>query len=871
MNDAYSSQQGKIGVIGEIRVADVLLKLEQSARDARVWFETEFGVGEVLFHKGKMLQARMGGARGQTALLRLLGVNEGKYGIEARSVASGTAIIQDVKSLIELHSSRQEEWVELCSHAPPLSSVLRLTGSGADVRDSSRGIQRVVFVLIDGRRTLMQVLDESSFDPVDALRIVTQAVQDGLVQHAPQPNTLFPLASTGDASGVLPRFAPPAPLPRLDPASASSSGVPAPGRHSTLVGLGEKATAVTNPPRGLAPSPIIDLGHKSHAAAAAETGQTHEVPSLIKTVITGFGLGKRSSRGSSSSSARLDRNNLGISEHPENESGIRISDAGFVIPHRNVAAQSDAGDDSNKPRADESGPPSEGFTVAGVLPKTGAGRRFVGRYEILLRIGRGGMGTVYLCRLNSEDVGFRRLFALKLLRSHLSRDTQAANNFLEEARVAGYLHHANVVAVCDAGFHGKQPYLVMEYVEGCSLKQLLRSLPSRSPYLLLPVVIDALAGLHAAHTLLDESGAELKLVHCDVSPENMLVGVDGNCRLNDFGIARKANLTLGTTTRGKPGYVAPEQVAGQQFDHRADIFSMGVVLWGALTGQRLFAGATVEETLFQVCNKPIPPPSAAGAQSYPALDEIVLRALARDPDQRFASADEMLTALSRVGTAHDGLATPKEIAAWVREAAGSELTQRRLAVLDASQVTDSTSSDGDATTEVSNAQADADGSAHVVLTGELLASDASEPPASPVVAGANEPASAELAASPSGASENEPVSAEPAAVAAENAWQPISSGPPSSNPPSMVDVSSLFYGKDGMALKGIRSLSPTGVHTVSAVEPQRARPFFSKRRVWSLLALIVLISGLAVLFALRARKSPGPSGLETQPSSLSGR
>ncbi len=227
----------------------------------------------------------------------------------------------------------------------------------------------------------------------------------------------------------------------------------------------------------------------------------------------------------------------------------------------------------------------------------------------------------------------------------------------------------------------------MDYVEGCSFKELMRSLPSRSPYLLLPIVIDALRGLHAAHRLQDETGNDLRLVHCDVSPENMLVGVDGTCRLTDFGVARKADRALGATTRGKPGYVSPEQITGQSLDHRADIFSMGVVLWGALTGKRLFTGETVEEILQQVCNKAVPPPSALGAQSTPTLDAIVLRALSRDPKGRFDSAEEMLTALSQAAISQDGLATSKEIASWVREAAGSELTQRRLAILDASRST----------------------------------------------------------------------------------------------------------------------------------------------------------------------------------------
>ena len=847
MNEASLSNQQTSGIIGETRVADVLRDLEAEARDARIWFETEYGVGEVLFHKGKMIQARLGGARGQTALLRLLTISEGRYGIESRVVADGAVLIEDVNRLVELHKSRQAEWVELCSHAPPLSSVLRLTASGADVRDSSRGIQRVVFVLIDGRRTLMQVLDESSFDPVEALRIITKSVDEGLVQHAPQPNTLFPLASTGDASGVLPRFATPAPLPRIDPSSPGLAAGPASWRHSTLVGLGKNAAIVGESRRIVAPSPIIDLGRNTPGSLGVDAGRTHEVHSLVKTVITGFGLGRKASAARARALAEQESGGGNA-----DVVGVNQDDGSDQSFEREVTSRKPIIDVSSDPDLateyqsyEGAGPPSEEFMAAAAVPNLSRNRRFIDRYEILLRIGRGGMGTVYLCRLSSANVGFRRLYALKLLRSHLSRDTQAAKDFLEEARVAGYLHHANVVAVCDAGFNGPQPYLVMEYVEGCSFKQLMRSLPSRSPYLLLPVFIDALAGLHAAHILQDEAGADLKLVHCDVSPENMLVGVDGICRLTDFGIARRANKALGTTTRGKPGYVAPEQIAGQTFDHRADIFSMGVVLWGALTGQRLFSGKTVEEALLQVCNKPIPPPSAAGAQSYPALDEVILRALSRDPNDRFDTAEEMMTALGRIALAHDGLASTKEIATWVREAAGSELTQRRLAILDASQNTDSILPEGDATTEVAPPQAEAGDPTHIVMTSELLSPAESNVPSRRAIVSEDVDTHSEL--------KSEDV---------QSTHQEESPLVPSVGPSSVDDVSSLFYGKDGLAFRAPRSLSPVGVRSVSESKTGRTRQRLPSRMGWLLLTVVVVAVGLVVFFVMRSKsQSPARSSL----------
>lgn len=326
----------------------------------------------------------------------------------------------------------------------------------------------------------------------------------------------------------------------------------------------------------------------------------------------------------------------------------------------------------------------------GAPPRTRG--RYVGRYELLCPIGRGGMGSVYLGRLTSEG-GFRRLFALKLLRRHLLEDSAAAQRFLEEARLAGHIHHPNVVSVTDAGLHGSQPYLVMDYVEGASFKQLLSSHPHvRPPELILPIILEALAGLHAAHTLVDDDGAPIGIVHCDVSPENLLVGVDGVCRLADFGVAKSAAYAREreSVTRGKPGYLAPEQVLGAPVDRRADIFAMGVVLYNALTGIRLFEAPTAEETMQQVCIRRIEPPSTVGLRPPPALDFVCMRALDRDPGRRYSSAEEMMNELRRVALREGLLGSATDIAAWVRESAGRELAHRRLLVLEASRTPSAT-------------------------------------------------------------------------------------------------------------------------------------------------------------------------------------
>jgi len=310
---------------------------------------------------------------------------------------------------------------------------------------------------------------------------------------------------------------------------------------------------------------------------------------------------------------------------------------------------------------------------------------YVDRYQLLLRIARGGMGSVYLCQLSSES-GFRRIFALKLLRSHLLEDRAAAARFLGEARLAGHVHHPNVVSVVDAGMHGSQPYLVMDYVEGGSLRDLLDAHPTRRPpALILPIVIDALAGLHAIHTALGEDGAPLDIIHCDVSPENLLVGVDGSCRLGDLGVARHRTNHVEAVTHGKPGYLAPEQVLRRTVDRRSDIFSMGVVLYNALTGTRLFEAPTAQETIRLVVSQQVEPPSTVGLRPPPSLDFVCMRALDRDPQRRFQSAEEMMLELRRIALREDMLAPTASISSWVRESVGDDLAQRRLAVFDANR------------------------------------------------------------------------------------------------------------------------------------------------------------------------------------------
>lgn len=306
-----------------------------------------------------------------------------------------------------------------------------------------------------------------------------------------------------------------------------------------------------------------------------------------------------------------------------------------------------------------------------------------GRYETIAKIGEGASGQVFLARSRGE-AGFERLFAVKVMH----RDNpEVSSALVRESQLACRIQHRNVVSVVDVGANRDGPYLVMEYVEGCTLSELNgRSREQRPPRLVLPILIEALFGLHAIHTCKDEQGVNLELVHRDVSPQNLLVGVDGACRMSDFGIAAPHNRVLKTRSdrvRGTPGYMSPEQVVGGDIDLRSDLFSAGVVLWNTLTGKKLFDAPTEHASLFHVLKRKIPRPSQVGLRPPAVFDALILRALERDPARRFQSAEEMAVALRDAAISAGALGGPSEVAAWVTAMFGAELEARRRAIREA--------------------------------------------------------------------------------------------------------------------------------------------------------------------------------------------
>lgn len=316
-----------------------------------------------------------------------------------------------------------------------------------------------------------------------------------------------------------------------------------------------------------------------------------------------------------------------------------------------------------------------------------AGRQ-LGRYEILTQLASGGMASVYIARAQGV-AGFERLVAIKVLHPHLAYEQEFISMFLDEARLAARIRHMNVVPTLDiSDSPGDGYFLVMEYIEGNHLGALLGRSAKKGERLprsfVFRVLVDALQGLAASHRLTDENGVDLKLVHRDVSPHNILVGTDGIARLTDFGVA-KADVRMASTRagqfKGKLSYMAPEQASSSETDQRSDLFSLGIILWECLTGRRLFKGDSNAATLNKLLNDDIVPPSKLWADLEP-YDEVVVRALQRDREKRFQTADEFAEALD-AAAGRGGIAKTRDVAEVVRSLDAEKLSTERQRVRDA--------------------------------------------------------------------------------------------------------------------------------------------------------------------------------------------
>jgi serine/threonine-protein kinase len=306
------------------------------------------------------------------------------------------------------------------------------------------------------------------------------------------------------------------------------------------------------------------------------------------------------------------------------------------------------------------------------------------RYEVLGRIASGGMATVYLARMRGAGA-FSRLVALKKPNGFVLEHSHLRKQLQHEARVASMIHHPNVVSVLDVVESDGEVTLVMDYIDGCTLKDLLSHAEAAGehiPRAVVRIVLDVAAGLHAAHSLRDGAGALLGVVHRDVSPHNMLVGRDGIARLTDFGIAKIATLdnelTATDAISGKLAYLAPEYLSTKHFDAQSDLFSLGVVTWEGLARERLFQGATPVETMQRVLHGRAPLLGSARPELLP-LEAAVNTALATRADERQASVRAFADELEAAARAVDGVASHAEVAALVERLAATELAERKRA------------------------------------------------------------------------------------------------------------------------------------------------------------------------------------------------
>jgi serine/threonine protein kinase len=304
------------------------------------------------------------------------------------------------------------------------------------------------------------------------------------------------------------------------------------------------------------------------------------------------------------------------------------------------------------------------------------------RYSVHDRIGAGGMAMVHLGRAVDEG-GFARIVAIKRLHPHLLGDPDVVAAFGEEARICARIRHQNVVGMLEVAVQDDEIFLVMEYVEGAAVSSIIRILAARGEVMPAAIAVgilrDTLHGLHAAHQARSDAGTLLNIVHRDVSPANILVGIDGVARVTDFGVAKaigRQQTTRDGRIKGKLGYMAPEQLAGRAVTRKTDLFAAAVVLWELLTGEHLFRADVDAETVTRILFETVRAPSQVSSSVSPSLDPVVLRALERDPTRRFATAEQMALALEAALPP----ASAQTIGQWVRAMAGDELGERARSV-----------------------------------------------------------------------------------------------------------------------------------------------------------------------------------------------
>ncbi len=304
-----------------------------------------------------------------------------------------------------------------------------------------------------------------------------------------------------------------------------------------------------------------------------------------------------------------------------------------------------------------------------------------GNYQLLEKLAMGGMAQIYLARQRGPE-GFEKRLVVKRILPHLAENEDFVRMFLDEARIAARLNHPNIVQIFDLGAQDDSFFIAMEYIHGEDLRRVWKRADRADTPIPVPlvcrVIIEACAGLDYAHKKTDAAGKPLNIVHRDISPQNILVTFDGRVKVVDFGIAKaadQATVTRSGVLKGKYSYMSPEQAAGQKVDRRSDIFALGVVLYELLTCNRLFKRPSDMATLQAVAECDIPPPSQVNPRVPEDLDPIVMKALARSPEDRYSEAVQLQLALEDWLVAHQHASSSAHVADFMNNLYAARLAE----------------------------------------------------------------------------------------------------------------------------------------------------------------------------------------------------
>jgi serine/threonine protein kinase len=296
-----------------------------------------------------------------------------------------------------------------------------------------------------------------------------------------------------------------------------------------------------------------------------------------------------------------------------------------------------------------------------------------GKYLLLERIAVGGMAEVFVAKAFGVE-GFERLLAIKKILPTMGEDAEFISMFVDEARIAVQLSHANIVQVLELGKHDENLYIAMEYISGRDVRQLLERYRKRQQPMPIPqaclIVAEVCEALDYAHRKRDASGRPLGIVHRDVSPQNVLVSFEGEVKLIDFGIAKaesRLQKTQAGILKGKFSYMSPEQVKGQPIDGRSDIFAAGILLWELICGEKLFTGDSDFAILEKVRTGFVPAPRSVTRTCPEGLEKVILKALSTEPSSRYQTASEMHDDLMRFTLLGDMVYGSRQLAEWLRE------------------------------------------------------------------------------------------------------------------------------------------------------------------------------------------------------------